>query len=420
MNNINNNYLLKLSISIIIFITIYFIINSSFISFFVWKLPNLFQDWAIPIDWLRCNSIGYDIYSSNIKNCTSDLMAYGKVWLLVPYFEKFENYYYIYLPYLIIFISIICILKIINPKDNISWLIFILCIFNPSTLLTFERANIDLLIFTLAILIVLNRIFILNWFIYIFLSFLKIYPFFLCLNFFLENKNRSSRKIIYFASLLILISIIYLIFNIRYDFTTFFGGGAVAGKAGYQFLWSLNSLAKILKYSLEFNYIFSLLITLVVFILFIRILMKKINNKINVLKESFFENKNLRIFLVGSLMSLFCYIFFSNWSYREIFIILSIPYLYNLSLSLFNKKNLNLITTLIISRYIFIFLYSYLNVILIPENLNGERVFSNYLIVVNFIKSLFDMALMSLIASILIIKIKELSSVIKLQLKLNN
>lgn len=420
MNNINNNYLLKLSITIIIFITIYFIINSSFISFFVWKLPNLFQDWAIPIDWLRCNSIGYDIYSSNIKNCTSDLMAYGKIWLLVPYFEKFENYYYIYLPYLIIFISIFCILKIINPKDNISWLIFILCIFNPSTLLTFERANIDLLIFTLAILIVLNRIFILNWFIYIFLSFLKIYPFFLCLNFFLENKNRSSRKIIYFASLLILISIIYLIFNIRYDFTTFFGGGAVAGKAGYQFLWSLNSLAKILKYSLEFNYIFSLLITLVVFILFIRILMKKINNKINVLKESFFENTNLRIFLVGSLMSLFCYIFFSNWSYREIFIILSIPYLYNLSLSLFNKKNLNLITTLIISRYIFIFLYSYLNVILIPENLNGERVFSNYLIVVNFIKSLFDMALMSLIASILIIKIKELSSVIKLQLKLNN
>ena len=74
-------------------ITIYFIINSSFISFFVWKLPNLFQDWAIPIDWLRCNSIGYDIYSSNIKNCTSDLMAYGKIWLLVPYFEKFENYY---------------------------------------------------------------------------------------------------------------------------------------------------------------------------------------------------------------------------------------------------------------------------------------------------------------------------------------
>ena len=73
-------------------------------------------------------------------------------------------------------------------------------------------------------------------------------------------------------------------------------------------------------------------------------------------------------------MSLFCYIFFQIGLMGN-FIILSIPYLYNLSLSLFNKKNLNLITTLIISRYIFIFLYSYLNVILIPENLNGERVF---------------------------------------------
>ena len=422
MNNFDNSNIIKLSITIIIFITIYFIINSSYVSFFVWKLPNLFHDWSIPIDWLRCNSIGYDVHTSDIKNCTSDLMAYGKIWLLVPYFEKFENYYYIYLPYLIIFISIFCILKIINPKDIISWLIFILCIFNPSTLLIFERANIDLFIFTLTILTFLNRIFILNWFIYIFLSFIKIYPFFICLNFFLENKNRSPRKIIYFASLLILISIIYLIFNIKYDFTTFFGGGAgaVAGKAGYQFLWSLNSLAKILKYSLEFNYIFSLLITLVIFIFFTRILIKKINNKINVLKESFFENTDLRIFLVGSLMSLFCYFFFSNWSYREIFIILSIPYLYNLSIILFNKKNLNLITTLIIIRYIFIFFYSYLNVILIPENLNGERIFSNYLIFTNFIKSLFDMALMSLIASILIIKIRELPSVIKLQLKIND
>lgn len=419
MKNINNSNIGKLSITIIIFITIYFIINSSFVSLFIWKLPNLFQDWSIAIDWLRCNSIGYDIYSSSIKNCTNDLMAYGRVWMLIPYFEKFENFYYIYLPYLIILISIFCILKIINPKDNMSWLIFILCIFNPSTLLTFERANIDLLIFTLATVIVLNRAFILNWFIYIFLSFLKIYPFFLCLNFFLENKNRNPKRVIYYSLFLILISIIYLIFNFKYDFITFFGGGAVAGKAGYQFLWSLNSLAKILKYSLEFNYIFSLLITLVIYIFLIKVLLKKMNERIYVLKENFFENVNLRIFLVGSLMSLFCYIFFSNWSYREIFIILSIPYLYSLSLKLFNQKNLNLITILIVSRYVFIFLYSYFNVILTPESVNGERVFSNYLIFANLIKSLIDMTLMSLITSILIIKIRDLFRIIKLQLKMN-
>lgn len=420
MINISNSNTLKILVTIITFIAIYFIINSSFVSIFIWKLPNLFADWSIAIDWIRCNSIGYEIYTLNIKNCTNDIMAYGRVWLLIPYYQNFEDIYYIYVPYLIIFISIFYIIKIINPNNNIKWLIFILCIFNPSTILTFERANIDLLIFLLSIFIVLNKTFILNWSLYIFLSFLKIYPFFLSLNFFLEDRYRSPKKIFYFTAFLILISIIYLIFNLKFDFQTFFGGGAVAGKAGYQFLWSLNSLAKILKYALEFNYIFSLLVTLIIFIFFTKLLIKKINEKIYTLEENFFENTNLKIFLIGSLMSLFCYIFFSNWSYREIFIILSIPYLYNLSLILFNKKKLNLITILIISRYIFIFLYSYLNVILIPETLDGKRVFSNYLIITNLLKSLYDMFLMSLIASIIIIKIRQLKSVIKLQLKITN
>ena len=75
--------------------------------------------------------------------------------------------------------------------------------------------------------------------------------------------------------------------------------------------------------------------------------------------------------------------------------------------------------TLLISSPIFIFLYSYLNVILTPESVNGERVFSNYLIFVNLIKSLIDMTLMSLITSILIIKIRDLFIVIKLQLNIN-
>ena len=178
MNHYYNSNVKKLFITLIIFTLIYFTINNNFISLFIWKLPKLFQDWAVPIDWLRCNSIGYDIYSSNVKNCTHDLMAYGRIWLLIPYFDTFNIFYYIYFPYLTIFVSIFLILKIINPKDQISWMIFILCIFNPSTILSFERANIDLLIFTLIIIVILNKAFILNWFLYIFLSFLKIYPFF--------------------------------------------------------------------------------------------------------------------------------------------------------------------------------------------------------------------------------------------------
>jgi len=222
MKNISNSNTLKILVTIITFIAIYFIINSSFVSIFIWKLPNLFADWSIAIDWIRCNSIGYEIYTLNIKNCTNDIMAYGRVWLLIPYYQNFEDIFYIYVPYLIIFISIFYIIKIINPNNNIKWLILILCIFNPSTILTFERANIDLVIFLLSIFIVLNKTFILNWSLYIFLSFLKIYPFFLSLNFFLEDRYRSPKKTFYFTAFLILISIIYLIFNLKFDFQTFF------------------------------------------------------------------------------------------------------------------------------------------------------------------------------------------------------
>ena len=78
-----------------------------------------------------------------------------------------------------------------------------------------------------------------------------------------------------------------------------------------------------------------------------------------------------------------------------------------------DKKNFNYITILIISRYIFIFLYSYLNVNLVPEHIDGERIFSNYLMIVNFLKSVFDMILMSLIASMAIMETKKFFITIK-------
>ena len=155
------------------------------------------------------------------------------------------------------------------------------------------------------------------------------------------------------------------------------------------------------------------MLTLIIFIFLIKKFINIINKKRDFLLKDFFENNDLKIFLIGSYISLFCYIFFSNWSYREIFIILSISYLYKSSLILFNQKSFNYITILIISRYIFIFLYSYLNVNLVPEYIDGERIFSNYLMIVNFFKSMFDMILMSLIASMTIMETKKFFIIIK-------
>ena len=57
-----------------------------------------------------------------------------------------------------------------------------------------------------------------------------------------------------------LLSLIYLIINLQ-TYIDFFNGLS-ANKAGYHFLFSLNAMPKILKYSFGFNYILSIIVIL--------------------------------------------------------------------------------------------------------------------------------------------------------------
>ena len=180
---------------LILFLFVTVLINVDFIKHFIWKSSNFFEDWRITIDFLKCNSLGLNIYSNETNNtCVSYKMAYGRILLLIPYSERLSDLYYIYTPYLLIFTSIFLIHKIILPQTMVEWIIFLLCIFNPSTLLLYERGNIDLLIFCLVITCIYNRYYLLNWFIYFFISIVKIYPSFIFLNFFMEDINRSKKK----------------------------------------------------------------------------------------------------------------------------------------------------------------------------------------------------------------------------------
>ena len=73
------NYLNIFFIIIVIFLLI-FLIHSSLIYKFIWKVEYLFGDLKVPINWLKCNYLGFDLYKESIKNCpnfdgTSSLMA---------------------------------------------------------------------------------------------------------------------------------------------------------------------------------------------------------------------------------------------------------------------------------------------------------------------------------------------------------
>ena len=118
------------------------------------------------------------------------------------------------------------------------------------------------------------------------------------------------------------------------------------------------------------------------FIMFLAITKKIL--KISLIQEknvnlAFTLKKDDKLFLIGSYICLFCYFFFSNWTYREIFLILTIPYLLN---AYKDTKFYNLLSGLIILRYIFLFIYSYGNINIPILYVDNERIFPTTLILI--------------------------------------
>ena len=176
------------------------------------------------------------------------------------------------------------------------------------------------------------------------------------------------------------------------------------GKAGYHYLFSLNALPKIFKYIFSIKYQILLIIFYISFIIITTKFYKTIYKNNHYFKRELFTN-NSKLFLVGAFLSLFLFISVSSYVYKEIFLILLIPFILEIK-NKYGDKFFKTILFIIISRYIFLFLYAYVNVndgITYDDN---QRVFSNIFLIFITLKSLFDFILMSIIASILYLKSK--------------
>ena len=199
-----------------------------------------------------------------------------------------------------------------------------------------------------------------------------------------------------------LLSLFYLYFNFE-DYVNFLNGLS-ANKAGYHYLFSLNAIPKIFKYSLGLNYILSL--TLVYLFFFY-----SINKIIKILsKENFgqidYFSFEFKLFLLGSFISLLSFIFFSNYFHREVFLIMTIPFLVVLKY-LTKIKYLKYFIYFIIFKYFYLFIYAYVNINDSLTHENGIRVFSDYFIFTILIKSILDFAHMAILASLTLISLKK-------------
>jgi len=274
------NILSNILIIILTFFLLIIFLKSSYIYNFIWPTEKLFQDLIMPVKWLECNKAGLDIFKSD--TCAGGTFAYGPIFLKIPVTQTLKIFYLKYLPYLCIFLFITFLVISINKNSLLSIILILLCIFNPSTLLLFQRMNLDIVVFLLVILLTFNKIYFLNWFLIFFLTFSKVYPIVSGFIVFIENNERSLKKIFIIILGMAILSLLYLFFNLQ-NYINFFNGLS-ANKAGYHFLFSLNSIPKIIKYSFNINYILLLLVFYLSFFYVINKLYKKLLTMILLLK----------------------------------------------------------------------------------------------------------------------------------------
>ena len=387
------NRVLKFSSLIFSFILIYYLLSTGQVYNYLVPEDNkselgLFRDWIVTLNDIYCQS-------SNKNGCRP--FQYGPILLYLPFNDILKDFYYNQFPILLI-ILFIFFLFLILKNNKYDFILIPLIIFCPTTLLAIERGNIDLLLFLIAVLICLNKYFYLSCVLVGWSFLVKYYPitFFANLFTYTNKKSLIHLKVVIFSLLIISLIFILIKKQILFDFID----NASASKAGFHLLFSAKAHAKFFKYSFEFNYIFLIAFTYIIFFTS-SIYLYKYFIKRNSFKSLNITNTQEKLFLIGANTSIFNYLLFSNYYYREIFLILSLPLIMKL-IKITNTKIFKIILSLVYIRYMFLYIYNYF---ILNENfyyIDGVRTFHNSFLVVYFTKASFDFLFMILITSILI------------------
>jgi hypothetical protein len=300
---------------------------------------NLFSDWTVILQANICQEKGFDVFVNNPCDQWGRKHVYGEILLNIPFIKNFPKFYFLILPILLNLLFVFVIVKLLTYKNNIEYFSMLIFIISPPVLLAIERANIDIVMFLITVLIAVNKNLLLKHIFIIFATICKIYPIFLSIIFFFE---KNIKKII--INLIFISSIILLIMFFQWDTYSklfelkpnLFADGY--GMFNFSFIGSLKYIGDLTiyidnknYYFLKFIYLFLIAFIPVVFVNFYYF--KKLYNDslINtIFLENNFENK---LYILSSTIILLCYFLSSSFIYREIFFLGLIP------LILIQKKN---------------------------------------------------------------------------------
>lgn len=348
-----------------------------------------FADWLAIISAVKCKLMNYDVFTLNPCDVKERAHVYGSILLYIPLVRGFDSFYLLYFP---IFINLIFVLVIIlhfNLTRFKEFLLFLLIIFNPSTLLVMERLNTDIFILLILIFLCYFRSNILNIFLITSATLAKFFPIALIPLFFLTKQRKILINFMYFVIFILIISLVFYLD--RYNLIKIFNNQDQY-VASFRLSFSFVSFAKIISVTKGFSNTLFLFISVGISLLIIFLTINFLN-KDNIFREFNFDDYKQLLFLVGGGLLISTYIVFNNYLYREIFLFCLIPYL-------LNKKNENSIFKFVL--YFMSFRYFYF-------------IIANYYAISNkeyfllTVKYFLDLCFMSVVASVILILYLKLS-----------
>ena len=382
--------ILKISILSIFFLTVYFFLFSSgIIKYLALGSSYYFGDYQIFVNALNCYNQGLSPYNGPKElNCSG--FNYGHVVLFFTIFRDFiTGPNYLLIPFTFIFLFTTLTVNLINPKNNFQYFICALALLNPATLLLIERMNLDILLYLILIFISFNRIYFINWLLVIYSFLFKFFPFIFGMIIFVEKNDRKIMSFFGIFLFIFLTSLIFILF-FKDEYSLMFEDSK-GWKMGLHYLFSIKSIPKVFKEAFTIHYGFSLLFFYLFFIYFIY---KNYKSNYQQLEDSYnFEKK---LFLLSSNSLIFFYLVSSNAFYKEVFLILTIPYLLN-NLSI---KKFRYILNILCIKLLFNFIYTLDLNFETFYHLENVRIYKTHFLIITFLKGLIDYLLIMYLGTI--------------------
>ena len=334
----SNNFILIYSL-ILFFFVISFIYNDLthfYINPITDKFENfiIFGDWTYVIDSAICHKKGADLFINNNCDVTNRPYHYGSILLFLPFIEKFYNFYYLFFPLVSCFLVISFLTYYFKPQKIKDFFIVFLLVASTPLMLSFERANIELLIFLILILIsYVRKTYVIHSLILLATS-MKFYPFVSSIILISKKKN-----ITFFLNILIFGILLFSIFYIErdnlikiYSINETIQPQSVDRVGMYLFSFQLlprlaESISLHLKqFNADYCYI---VISLLLMITFFYSIVKNVswNSKKVYLINLDLDKFEDRLFLISSVMLITIYFTTMSYLYKEIYFLGLLPFL---------------------------------------------------------------------------------------------